>query len=126
MIVGVKVFSPANKKEFKMYTLRNVHATDFNDPTTLKMEVFSQLGDEVVCGTLDFDIGYLVRNEKKWIHNAEDARDALGSAKNEGKLTLWCTGVSPKSQAPGQKQPHAGPGPSNEEPTKKEIEAVFH
>ena len=62
MIVGVKVFSPANKKEFKMYTLRNVHATDFNDPTTLKMEVFSQLGDEVVRGTLDFDIRYLVRN----------------------------------------------------------------
>ena len=48
-----------------MYTLRNVHTADFNDPTSLKTELFTQLGDEVVCGTLDFDMGYLVRNEKK-------------------------------------------------------------
>ena len=56
MTIGVKVFSPANKKEFKMYTLRNVHTTDFNDPTSLKTELFTQLGDEVVCGTLDFGV----------------------------------------------------------------------
>ena len=62
MTVGVKVFSPANKKDFKMYTLRNVHIANFNDPTSLKTEHFTQLGDEVVCGLLDFDIGYLVRN----------------------------------------------------------------
>ena len=55
-----------------MYTLRNMDTANFNDPTTLKTELFTQLGDEVVCGSLDFDIGYLVRNEKKWIHNPED------------------------------------------------------
>ena len=115
MTVGVKVFSPANKKDFKMYTLRNMDTANFNDPTTLKTELFTQLGDEVVCGSLDFDIGYLVQNEKKWIHNAEDAQDALGSAKHGGKLTLWCTGVGPKSQAPGQKRPWTGPGACSEE-----------
>ena len=77
-----------------MYTL-----LVFNDPTILKMEVFTQVGDANVCGTLDFDIGYLVRNEKKWIHNAEDACDSLELATNGGKLALWCTGDSPKSQA---------------------------
>ena len=69
-------------------TLWNIHTTDFNDPTSLKTELFTQLGDEVVSGTLDFDIGYLVQNEKKRIHNAEDTRDALGLTKNGGKLTL--------------------------------------
>ena len=49
--------------------------------------------------------------------NAEDAQDALGSAKHGGKLTLWCTGVGPKSQAPGQKRPRTGPGACSEEST---------
>ena len=31
-----------------------MHATDFNDPTTLKMEGFSQLGNEVICGNTGF------------------------------------------------------------------------
>ena len=87
-----------------MYTLRNIQANDFNNPTSLKTELFNQLGDEIICGTLNCDIGYLVRNEKKWIHNAEDARDALALVTNGGKLTLWCTGISPKNQAQGQKR----------------------
>ena len=53
--------------------------------------------------------------KKKWIHNTEDARDALGSARNGGKLTLWCTGIGPKSQASGQKRPRMDPGTSSEE-----------
>ena len=123
--VGLKVFSPSNKKEFKMYTLRNIQANDFNNPTSLKTEVFNQLGDEIICGMLNFDIGYLVRNEKKWIHNAEDARDALALVTNGGKLTLWCTGISPKNQAQGQKRAHAGSVPSSEEPTKKKKKQSF-
>ena len=102
MSVGLKVFSPANRKEFKMYTLRNLQRNDFSDPATLKSEIFAQLGDEVVCGTLDFDMGYLIRNEKKWIHNAEDARDALAVVAGGGKLTLWCTGTNRRQ---GQKRP---------------------
>ena len=125
MTVGLKVFSPSNKKEFKMYTLRNIQANDFNDPTSLKTELFNQLGDEIICGTLNFDIGYLVRNEKKWIHNAEDACDALALVTNGGKLTLWCTGVSPKNQAQGQKRAHAGSGASSEESTKKKKKQSF-
>ena len=38
---------------FTVYTLRNVHTTDFNNPTSLKTELFTQLDDEVVSGTLD-------------------------------------------------------------------------
>ena len=85
-----------------MYTLRNLQHNDFIDPATLKSEIFTQLGDEVVCGTLDFDMGYLIRNEKKWIHNAEDARDALAVVTGGGKLTLWCTGIGTRRQ--GQKR----------------------
>ena len=54
-----------------MYSLRNLLASDFNDPSSLKTELFAQLGDKVISGSLDFDIGYLMRNEKKWIHNAD-------------------------------------------------------
>ena len=85
MTVGLKVFSTSNKKEF---TLRNVQANDFNDPTSLKTELFNQLGGEIIYGMLNFDIGYLVHNEKKWIHNAKDASDALALVANGGKLTF--------------------------------------
>lgn len=119
----LKVFSPANRKEFKIYTLRNLQHNDFIDPATLKSEIFTQLGDEVVCGTLDFDMGYLIRNEKKWIHNAEDARDALAVVMGGGKLTLWCTGIGTRRQ--GQKRPQSDNSGGSEECERRKKKCSF-
>ena len=70
-----------------------------NDPATLKSEIFTQLGDEVFSWNIGFQHGmYLIRNEKKWIHNAEDARDAIAIVTGGAKLTLWCTGTDTKAK----------------------------
>ena len=102
-----------------MYTLRNLQHNDFIDPATLKSEIFTQLGDEVVCGTLDFNMGYLIRNEKKWIHNAEDACDALAGG---GKLTLWCTGTN---RHQGQKRPQTDKSEDGDEGERRKKKRSF-
>ena len=45
----------------------------------------------MVSEKLDFQLGYFVRSEKKWINNSHDLKDAFGQLKSSGKLTLWCT-----------------------------------
>lgn len=97
-IVGVKVLSQSNKKDFKLYTLRGVVENSMKKPDTIKNEIFEQLGDEVVSESLDFDLGYYVGKEKKWINNVSDASDAVEILKSQKKLTLWCTGVQERKK----------------------------
>lgn len=92
--VSVKVLSQSNKKDFKMYTLRNIACSVFSSPNNIKTEILDQISDNVVSETLEFDLGYYVGKEKKWINNEEDVCDALEVLKLQNKLTLWCTGVS--------------------------------
>ena len=58
--ISVQLAQQIKKNSKRTYSGTYMHATDFNDPTILTTEGFSQLGDEVICGTLDFDVGYLV------------------------------------------------------------------
>lgn len=94
--VSVKVLSPTNKKDFKMFTLRNVVLSAMRGPDDFKKEILDQLGGHVVPETFEFDLGYYSGKEKKWINNEEDAGDALDIMKSQNKLTLWCTGISPE------------------------------
>ena len=48
----------------------------------------------MVPETLEFDLGYYLGKEKKWINNQDDTCDALDILKSQNKLTLWCTGIS--------------------------------
>ena len=92
--VSVKVLSPSNKKDFKMYTLRNVVLSAMKRPDDIKNEILEQVGGSVVPETLEFDLGYYAEKEKKWINNQDDACDALDVLKSQNKLTLWCTGIN--------------------------------
>ena len=92
--VSVKVLSPSNKKDFKMYTLRYVVLSAMKRPDDIKNEILEQIGGQVVPETLEFDLSYYMGKEKKWINNQDDACDALDILKSQNKLTLWCTGIS--------------------------------
>ena len=103
--VSVKVLSPSNKKDFKMYTLRNVEVSVMKRPDDIKNEILEQIGGQVVLESLEFDLGYYTGKEKKWINNQDDACDALDILKAQNKLTLWCTGVIEKEK---RKRDHSG------------------
>ena len=62
--VSVKVLSPSNKKDFKMYTLRNVMLNAMKRPDDIKNELFEQIGGHAVPESLEFDLGYYVGGEK--------------------------------------------------------------
>ena len=96
--VSVKVLSPSNKKDFKMYTLRNVELSVMKRPDDIKNKLLEQIGGQVVSESLEFDLGYYTGKEKKWINNQDDACDALDILKSQNKLTLWCIGVLEKEK----------------------------
>lgn len=59
-------------------------------PQSIKNEIHEQLGSEIVSESLDFDLGYYIGEEKRWINNCSDAADALDILKSQKKkLKLW-------------------------------------
>lgn len=91
--VYLKVFSPTNKKDFVMYTLRNFSTVDISTPGCLKEIVFKQVGETVVSSKLNFPVGYYQKSSKLWINNDQDVQDALALLKRSGRLTFWCVGL---------------------------------
>lgn len=89
--VGLKVFSPGNKREFIMFKLREVSESDFSTPDNLRKLILKQVGEDVVSKDLDFPIGFFSKSDKFWINNELDLKDVKDSF-SQGKLTLWCTG----------------------------------
>ena len=61
---SLKVLNPTNKKEFNMFTLRNLTAEDINTPGSLKEAIFEQLGDSFVSRRLDFPVGFYHKSTK--------------------------------------------------------------
>ncbi len=96
--MNLKVLSPTNKKDFVIFTLRDVNDSVFDSLRSLKSEVLNQVGDSVVAEILNFQIGYFVRSEKKWINNARDLK-AVHQLKSTNKITLWCTGKTKRTRS---------------------------
>ncbi len=92
--ISVKVLNPLNKKEFSIYTLRDISLEDFETPESLKETVVTQVGEATVSRMLDFQIGYYNKSEKRWIHNQRDIHEAKELLKRSEKFTLWCIGKS--------------------------------
>ena len=89
--VGLKVFSPANKRDFVMLKLREVSEEDFATPTSLRKVILKQAGSSVVSADLSFPLGFFSKSDKFWINNELDMKDVKEAFKLE-KLTLWCVG----------------------------------
>ena len=71
----------------------------------IKDEMFEQIGGHAVPESLEFDLGYYVGKEEKWINNQDDTCDALDILKSQNMVTLWCTGVLEKEK---RKRDHSG------------------
>ena len=77
--VYLKVLSPANKKDFSMFTLRNVNPNELSTLDELKEEIFVQCGEgSQLPRTLEFKIGYFRRSQKLWINNKHRTSMMLG------------------------------------------------
>ena len=94
----LKVLSSANKKDFRVYTLRGVRCDQISSPEKLKEIVLSQCGSEVVPPVDKMEIGYYHQCKKIWINNRLDLHDALGCISRAERLTLWCIGTSEQSR----------------------------
>ena len=87
----LKVLSLSNKRDFIVYTLRDVTQENMQTPDSLKAMIFEQVGD-AVSDKMDFLLGYYRKSEKVWINNEHDVHDAIQLMKEIGKVTLWCMG----------------------------------
>ena len=96
--VYLKVLSPANKKDFSMFTLRNVNPNELSTLDELKEEIFVQCGEgSQLPRTLEFKIGYFRRSQKLWINNKHDLDDGWDIIRSGERLTLWALGIAGKS-----------------------------
>ena len=87
----LKVLSQSNKRDFTVFTLRDVTQDDMQTLGSVKAMIYAQIGD-TVSDKLDFPIGYYRKSEKVWINNEHDIQDAIQLMKEQGKVTLWCVG----------------------------------
>ena len=93
--IALKVLNPQNKKDYTMFTLRDLTEEDLSSPESIKEAIFVQLGEDV-SRKLDFQVGLTKKSHKMWINNDRDIQDALEILK-KGKLSLWCIGVGQKA-----------------------------
>ena len=88
----LKVLSQSNKRDFTVFTLRDVTQDDMQTPDSVKSMIFAQVRD-AVSDELDFPLGYYRKSEKVWINNEHDIQDAIQLMKEQGKVMLWCVGL---------------------------------
>ena len=91
--VYLKVLSPADKKDFNMFTLRDIKPTDISTPDELQCEELAKLPR-----TLEFKIGYFYHSQKLWINSQKDIQDAWNVFRNNDRLTFWCIGSKEKEK----------------------------
>ena len=90
-LIALKVLNPQNKRDYTMFTLRDLTEEDLISPESIKEAIFGQVGDDV-SRKLDFQVGYTKKSQKIWINNERDIKEASDILK-AGKLTLWCIGL---------------------------------
>ena len=100
--IFLKVFNPANKKEWQDYTLRTVSRETLDTPAKLREAIVSQCGEKIVPD----EVGYFDQTTKHWIHNRLDMNDVWDMIESGTKVTLWCNDCActtvKKSSHPGK------------------------
>ena len=94
--IALKVLNPQNKKDYTMFTLRDLTEEDLSSPNSIKEAIFVQVGEDIVSRKLDFQVGFTIKSHKMWINNDRDIHDVLEILKTR-KFTLWCIGVGPNA-----------------------------
>ena len=92
----LKVLNPTNKKEYKMFTLRNVPVDETHSPEKLKKLITDQCGEAVAK---QMDVGYFNKHSKKmWLNNRLDVNDLWDLVYKGENITLWCTETADNSR----------------------------
>ena len=86
----LKVYSKSSKKEWKMFTLRNVDTASIKTCDDLKEEIRIQLTDDV---KKDFDVGFVQGSNLISVRSSRDMAEVWGLAA-KGQVTIWCDGLT--------------------------------
>jgi len=124
--IYLKVLSPSNKKEFKMYTLRKISRETVDTPNKLKDVICDQYGSVVGVDAQQMDVGYFYQAKKLWINNRLDMNDFWDVIERGDKLTLWCVQVDqtvtqsmPRKRSTGHDDNETGEAIKKSKPLKK-------
>ena len=88
--VLIKVCSRSNKKDSKMFTLRNIILSNSSSVENLKGIIKTQLGDEI-CS--NFDVGYLQGSSAVYLRSREDLSEVWSNIQKGTNVILWCDGL---------------------------------
>ena len=113
----LKVFNPSNKKDFKMFTLRNIEKHEIDSPDKLKNVIFHQHGRGL--NPKQMEIGYFRLSKEIWINNRLDRNDLWDVIDNREKVTLWCVEAIPSDQAQKRSRPDEDKGLESTKKQKK-------
>ena len=61
--VALKVLNPQNKKDYTMFTLRDLTEEDLSSPNSIKEAIFVQVGEDIVSRKLDFQVGFTKKSQ---------------------------------------------------------------
>ena len=113
----LKVFNPSNKKDFKMFTLRNIEKHEIDSPDKLKNVISHQHGRGL--NPKQMEIGYFRLSKKIWINNRLDMNDLWDAIDNREKVTLCCVEAIPSDQAQKRSRPDKDKGLESTKKQKK-------
>ena len=88
--LDLKVLNPRNKKDFRMYVLRQV-SSDLDSPNKLRNEIIEQYG-EITKLAHNMEMGYFQASRKVWINSRLDVNDLWSLVAKGEKITVWCVG----------------------------------
>ena len=89
----LKIFNPANKKDYKLCTVRGVSPDIIDTPDKLKDVLVTQYG-ELLPEVDRIELGYLIQSKKMWINNRLDLIDAWDLVRKGERITFWSVGVT--------------------------------
>lgn len=89
--VLIKAFVKGCKKDFKMFTIRNINTHEVTSVDKLRQVIKGQLGDEVTQNK--FDVGYLQGANFVTVRNAEDLVEVWMNIQKGISVILWCDGL---------------------------------
>lgn len=96
----IKAFYKGNKKDSKIFTLRNINPGDVSSVDKLEQVIRDQLHDDI--SRSDFEVGYLQGSNVVTIRNKDDLVEVWSNVKKGTKVILWCDGLKKKSASGGK------------------------
>lgn len=88
--IVLKCVSKEGKKNFKMFSLRNIDPNIVTSTDALKALIKAQFASDL---EKQFDVGYEHSNDVVNIRSPDDLREVWTSASNGVKIVLWCDGL---------------------------------